>query len=88
VICVCVRVCRSACVNRASFSDGYTNHCLWAGLLLGLIFYRKGKKAPKPNAPAGAADEEYTFEQRIKEAVFPGLQVWLSGIQWLGRAVA
>jgi hypothetical protein len=64
------------------------NHCLWSGLLLGLIFYRKGKKAPKPNAPAGAADEEYTFEQRIKEAVFPGLQVWLSGIHRLGRAVA
>jgi hypothetical protein len=94
----------------------------------GLIFYRKGKKAPKvcdarslslslslplppspplplphththtrtharththththtrararaqANAAEGAALEEYNFEQKIKEAVFPGLQVVL-----------
>jgi len=64
------------CANPFDYCDIVTSttHKTLRGPRAGLIFYRKGPKPTKPNAKEGDKPEMYDFEQRIKEAVFPGLQ--------------
>ena len=64
------------CNNPFDYCDivTTTTHKTLRGPRAGLIFYRKGPKPARANAKEGEPVQMYDYEQRIKEAVFPGLQ--------------
>ena len=51
-----------------------TTHKSLRGPRAGMIFFRRGPKAPRPGAAAPAVPDVYDFEGPINQAVFPALQ--------------